>query len=497
MRIPATIGAVEIEADAVRVAVVRTRGGAPSVVDLVQSAMRTDSDEARVAALRDVYGRLKTHPAMWVLVAPASWSMVRLLTVPFRSARKVAAAVPFELEPNLAVPIDDLVIEHLRARSEGGATTVLAIGVRRAAIAGHVALAEQAGIAIEGAYLDAVALTSLWVERQGKFGGARAVLHFRPGEAQLAVVEAGRLVYLRRLDSDPAEFRAAPSAVAREVGNLLRAYAAERGAHPSVDSLSITGAQLNEAARTVFEGEVDVPVHYEEMATELPGFARHVTAAEAVSDEFNRWSAPIAAAACAAGGAFHVDLLASGAAAARGPSRNLVRAALAVCVTGALALSAYLALVYMDNRRTERALERYGEAIWQEFRETFPDMTFDRPENDMGGVESFKLFQQAAEAETATSLGVSLDTFSAPTLLDILLEVTTAIHPSVAEIEEINIRPLRGYRELMLRGRVVDSAKYNEALERLDQSELLEVSRDQSTRITEGGRETFTIRARV
>lgn len=496
MRIPATIGAVEISTDAVRLAVVRTRGGAPGVVDLTQSAVRTDSDEARVAALRDAYGRLKTSPPIWVLVAPASWSIVRLLTVPFRSPRKVAAAVPFELEPNLAVPIDDLVIKHVRARSEGGATTVLAIGVRRAAIAKQVLLAEQAGLAIEGAYLDAIALTSLWFERQNKFDGARAVLHFRPGEAQLAVVEAGRLVYLRRLDSDPGEFRAAPSAVAREVGNLLRAYAADRGVHPPVDSLSITGAQLNEAARTVFEGEVDVPVHYEEMVTELPGFARHVTAAEAVSDEFNRWSAPIAAAACAAGGAFHVQLLASDMVSC-GTSRNIVRPALAACVAGALTLASYLALVYLDNRRTERALERYGEAIWQEFRETFPDMIFDRPDNDTGGVESFRLFQQAAEAETATSLGVSLDTFSAPTLLDILMEVTAAIQPSVVEIEEINIRPLRGYRELMLRGRVVDSAKYNEALERLDQSELLEVSRDQSTRITEGGRETFTIRARM
>jgi hypothetical protein len=170
---------------------------------------------------------------------------------------------------------------------------------------------------------------------------------------------------------------------------------------------------------------------------------------------------------------------------------------LGACVAGAIVLAAYLALVFMDHRRTERALDRYGDAIWAEFEKAYPDKAIERPPSDAGGRESFRLLQEAAETESASSLGVSLDAFSAPTLLEVLLEVSAAIPPNVAEVEEINIRPLRGYHEVLVRGRIVDSSKYNDALEKLDASAALDVNRDQSTRITEGGRETFTLRARM
>jgi hypothetical protein len=142
-------------------------------------------------------------------------------------------------------------------------------------------------------------------------------------------------------------------------------------------------------------------------------------------------------------------------------------------------------------------LDRYGEAIWREFERAYPQMGVSRPPDDRGGAASFKLLQDAALAEGSTSLNIPLDVFSAPTLLDVLLEISAAINPTIAEIEQISVRPLRQYREVELRGRVLDSGRYTEAIERLDGSPLLDVNRDQSTRITEGGRETFTLRARM
>jgi hypothetical protein len=376
---------------------------------------------------------------------------------------------------------------------------VVAIGVRRDQLAAQVSLAARAGIPVEGAYLDAIALTALWSDRQGqrRQAGARAVLHFRPNEVLLAVVDNGRLAYLRRLDSDPAEFRTTPSAVAREVRNLLRAYAAERGTDSSVDGVSITGAQLHEAGRMVFEGELELPVRYEELATGLPGYTPLVSSSEAISDEFNRWSAPVAAAAAAAGGPLHLNLLKKGLSSESRVPRTFARAALSVCVMGAAVLAAYLALVTLDYRRAQKALDRYGEAVFAELARAYPDAAVERPPNDLGGRESFRLLQEAAQSENASSMGVSLDAFSAPTLLEVLFEVNAAITPAIAEIEEINIRPLRGYHEVLVRGRIVDSTKYNDALEQLDASEVLNVNRDQSTRVTEGGRETFTLRARM
>lgn len=497
MKIPAKIGAVQIDREVVRLAVVRSGGRRPRVLDLVESPIEGDSESARVAALRDALGRVQSQPAVWVLLVPASWSVLRLLAVPFRSARKVAAAVPFELEPTLAVPLDSLVVSHLPGPTVDGETRVLAVGVRRDSMAEHAALAEQAGLPLAGAYLDAIALTSLWAGELRRQPGARAVLHFRPREALLGVVEDGKLGYLRRLDTDPSEFRTRPADVAREVRNLLRSYAADRGLEAPVESLSITGAQLHEAGRTVFESEVDVPVLYEELAADLPGFARQASAADAISDEFNQWTAPIAAAANAAGGLFHVNLLRAGVFDASRAGKNTARAAVAACALGAVLILSYLFMIYMDHRRTSGVIERYGDAIWQEFQAAYPDIEVARPPNDRGGAESFRLLQEAAIAESSSSRSVPLDVFSAPTLLDLLLDVSAAIDPRVAQIEEIGVRPLRGYRELTIRGRVVDSARYNEVIEKLDASRLFDVDRDQSTRVTEGRRETFTLRARM
>ncbi len=489
MQIPAQIAGIEIGDDAVRVAVVRTGGRAPRVVEVAEVAISGAGPEVAAMAAREAVGRLKSKPSSFVLSAPASWGVLRLLKVPFRSRRKIAAAVPFELEPTLAFPIEDLIVDHLPARASSGETEVLAVGVRRESLTRQVEALRAAGLRVDGVYLDALALTSLWAGRRKREAAPRAVLHFRAREALLGVVEAGRLTYLRRLDLDPSAFRANPAGAALEVRNLLRAYSAERGAGLAPSGLSLTGAPLHEAGRTIFEAEIDVPVHYDGLAAELPGFAAGGQEDAGQSDEFNRWSGPIAAACNAAGGPFSVNFLRGAA------DPRLARAALVSCAAGAVVLVAYLGLVFFEYRKDRAALEKIGEAVWAEVESTYPDLAQKRPDNDAGGAAALLLMQDAAIQESDQSQGVSLERFSAPPLLDVLVEITAALDSKVADIQRMTQRP--SSKEITIEGTVQDSAKYNSAVDRLDESALIEVLRDRSTRNNEGGKDTFVLRVKV
>lgn len=491
MQLPAQIAALDIGEDTVRIAVVRTGGRAPRVLELAEASIGGAGPEAAAMAAREAVSRLKVKPAAFVLSAPASWSVLRLMQVPFRSRRKIAAAVPFELEPTLAFPIEDLVVDFLPVRQVGSATEVLAVGVRRTSIASTIDALGSAGLRVDGVYLDALALTSLWAGLRKKDSAARAVLHFRPREAVLGVIESGRLAYLRRLDMDPGEFRANPAGVAREVRNLLRSFGAERGEGAGAQTLSVTGAQLHEAGRTIFEADIDVPVRYDDLANELRGFADKTGAAD---DEFNLWSAPIAAAYSAAGGPFAMNFRRDSVS-----GSGLSRAALRTCFVGAAVLVAYLGLVFFDYRKDSASLDAIGEAVWEEYRSTYPETAGSRPANDMGGATSMAKLQEAALAESDQSQGVSLERFSAPPLLDVLVEISSALGPEVAAIQQIEIRPLRSGegREITIQGTVVDSAKYNAALDALDQSSLIELDRDAARRTSAGGKDTFSLKAKV
>lgn len=490
MRLSAQIAGIDISDDAVRIAVVRTGGRAPRLVEAMQVALvpGADADGAAMAA-REALSRLKSKPAATVLCAPASWCVLRLLKVPFRSARKISAAIAFELEPTLAIPIDELVVKHLVARSDGGETEVLAIGARRGSMEKQVAALEAAGIHIDGVYVDALALTALWAGLRKRDAAPHAVLHFRPNDAALGVMESGRLTYMRRVDMDHASFRANPSAAALEIRNLLRAYAAERGGGNPPADLSVTGAPLSQAGRTIFETEFDVPVRFDDFAAAMAGYNEAGPTGGESADEFNQWSAPVSVAYAAAGGPLSVDFMETSS------QRGLARLALRTCLAGSAVLAAYLLLVFLDYRKDRATLDGIGEAIYGELQATYPDLITERPADDIGGAKSLEMLDQAAVAESDASQGISLERFSSPALLDVLMELSAALDSKVVEITRISQRP--GTKEVTIEGSVVDPGNYDAALDKLDQSQLIDVDRDHSTRTTEGGKDNFVLRVRI
>src|SRR5690606_9664090 len=155
-------------------------------------------------------------PQLYVLCVSCQHSIVRALTIPFKGSRKVAAAVAFELEPYLAVPIEDLVVDHTVIREVEGETEVLAVGVRGDLLHEQVDLLQEAGITVEGITLDVAGLTTLWMTGRKSVSGLHAVLHIRESGGILTVVFNRSIAFYRPLTVPVNRMREDPQAVARE-----------------------------------------------------------------------------------------------------------------------------------------------------------------------------------------------------------------------------------------------------------------------------------------
>lgn len=502
MKLSAKIGAIEIGKDTVRIAVVKTGGRLPKVLEMVEVALPpldgVDLHAAQVSAAREAVDKLKSPPQEYVLSIPATWSIIRILSVPFRSKRKVVAAAPFELEPFLAIPIEDLVVDFLIARSANGQSEVLAIAVQRNALDEQLSVLGEAGIAVEGAMLDAIAMTALWGAIQRETSGTHAILHLREEESILAIVEGKKLTYLRRLSSSAHELIWNPAGVVREIQNILRARAAESSEVDPIQSLNLTVAELPENVSALFEDEFNIPVRCQVIASELDGVDSSSLLGEAEwTDEAvnhaNRWTAPIAAATAAAGGPFHMNFLKHQFASSRVQRRLSTRAA-ATCLLAVLALSGFLGMVFLDHRSNVAQVEALGQAVWEEFAATYPDLAFERPGGDIGGFKSYEMMQLAAGAERESTSTLSKEMFSRPSLLEILREFGRHLHKNVVNLQELKISITKNMT-ITVSGEIVNSSKFNDSLKALEKSRIFTVDRSRVKRESSGGKETFVLTA--
>jgi len=473
----AKVGVFEFAGDEVRLAIVKAGGRVPKVLEHHSAAAEYASPEGRaealVAAVKNVVDRAKASPAAYVLCVSSAHSVVRSLPIPFRGKRKVAAAVQFELERYLAIPIEDLSVDFVTVGESRSQTDVLAVGLRRDTIEEQLALLNAAGVDPEGVELDAIGLTGLWKAVQPGPKGLHAVLHVRDAGTSLAIVHTKTLVYLRYLAFTPQEVIESPSAVAREVGNSLRAFNGTWNKEGEVASLTVSGLRLSEEQRDVFEKELEIPVSNRDLGAKvLPGHAE--TAAR--DGEANRWEALAGVALGAASGSGWVR---------QGFALNFRRGDLAsknvlagllpqVMVSASLALLLLLGVAWFFHHGYRKNV-----------------------------VEAAELDAQIQEIEAEVAqlqsqgLGMDTEVFSTPTLLDILREIGTKLPDSKATVTEIRVDPVAEGSEkawLTVRGEVKGEAS-DALFAEIKASAVLDVSAEPDLRLADG-KSTFTITVR-
>ncbi len=515
MMLSARVGVIELAADEVRLAIVKTGGKLPKVLEMHRAPVRfsevaersgeaaerpgeAERSAAYAAALSGVHSHVTSHPALYVWCASSAFSIARQLNVPFKGARRVSSAVQFELEPYLAFPIDDLVVRHVTVREVEGETQVLALGIRRDYIEQELEYFEAAAVNPEGIGLDALGLAHLWDAHRSASPGLHAVLHVRERHAVLTVKADKRLAFVRHIAVPAARFHENPQGAAKDIQKLLRAFSATWGSDTEMMSLSVSGLRLFDDERALFEAEFQYPTEFvnlmQGVAEMSEGDASEAAGGIASELHEQRWAACVGVALGAAGAAHSVDFQTPGVGAGA-PRSGLVRHAVFSAVLLVLAIGGYVTYTYMDYRANLAEVARLGDQVWEEFRQAYPnsESAQQRPPNDVGGVISMQRMQEEADTESSTTNAFSVEFFSHSTLLDVLSEFATAMPDDKMGINDLKLA-LTDSLTIDVGGEVKDIDAFAPIIRALEESDTLEVNPN-VTRSSERGKEIFKLKA--
>ena len=282
MGLTAKVAAIEFTNDTVRVALVKLSGRIPKVLELHSCAIapvetsdpaegekeaELSAEEQRIEAIKEAatiaLKPVRRRANAFVLCVSSEYTIVRTLTVPFRGARRVAAVIPSELEPYLAFPIEELIVDHVAVAEAGKETDVFVAGMRRSILEEQMELLAACGVQPDAVSLDVAGLSALWqAMRASKRKGLSAILHTREDHAILTVLYNRKLVFFRNLSFSAQQLRRSPVSAAREVQNSLRVFLGGWRKDEEITSLVVTGADLSEEEEALFERDIRVPVEY-------------------------------------------------------------------------------------------------------------------------------------------------------------------------------------------------------------------------------------------
>jgi type II secretory pathway component PulL len=122
----------------------------------------------------------------------------RILQIPFKDSKKIRMVLPFELEPTVPYPIDDLVIDYIDLESTGQSdySEIIAVMVPRTELNPYVE--SLADLKIDPEMVTVGGLPSaMWLASQADPGEDRLVLEIGNASSSLFIVSGGRLQLIR------------------------------------------------------------------------------------------------------------------------------------------------------------------------------------------------------------------------------------------------------------------------------------------------------------
>jgi len=160
-------------------------------------------------ALGSLAGRMDLRDNACLVTIPEGHVSFRNVPMPFRDARKIRQALPFEIESMLPCPVEDLLIDFVMTDSRSGG--VLAAAVRRASISEYLEMLQSHGIDPEVLEVRGSPLAS-WVLKQA--GSPENMLLLEVGNRlhTLVLCLNGRIALIRSFTAFPARHTLSGSA---------------------------------------------------------------------------------------------------------------------------------------------------------------------------------------------------------------------------------------------------------------------------------------------
>jgi general secretion pathway protein L len=221
-----------------------------------------EDDNIFRTALNDLCREIDPGGCDCVVSISADHFSYRILQVPFKDAKKIRMVLPFELEPTVPYPIDDLVIDFIELQSAGQSdhSEIIAVAVPKTELSPYIeSLAEfkiDPEMVTVGGLPSAMCLAS-----RADPGEDRLVLEIGNISSSLFIVSEGRLQLIRSFPTPvAAENRAAM--LGAFVQRTLAAYDELCQTEFQPPDILVTGSGLNGAGLDSEVSKVlDIPVN--------------------------------------------------------------------------------------------------------------------------------------------------------------------------------------------------------------------------------------------
>jgi hypothetical protein len=472
MAFGAKVAAVEFAGDEVRVVVAKT-GRRPELLEAHAATAVYETPEGRREALGkaldEALGMVRNRPSAFVYCADSSRATVRTLAVPFRGAGRVAKAVPFEIEPHLPFPLEELALDHRTVTEIGGETEVLAVGMRRTHLEEPLAALEAAGVPPEAVNMDVCGLTALWRAKRRPTKGLEAVLHLRENGSCLAIMHQRSLAFFRHLSLGGPALCANPVRVAREVQNTLRSFMAQWRGGGEIAELNLTGADLTPEEVEAFSQALNLVVVPSVLLDGVRG-GPAIRRRDGDSARFNRWEAALGVAHAASDADFSFDLLQAERSWERSAS-GLVAHLLFSAVIGLILVLGWGFYYYETAARNGRVTGEMRDRI--------------------------ELLKGEIDTMSKAGLGPDVDVtpFGDPPVIDLLKEIGARMPGNKVTVTEVKIAPPGAQSPwLSISGETPNAADFNAVFEELKKSAMFKVADDANIKL-QGAKTFFRVRA--
>jgi general secretion pathway protein L len=209
--------------------------------------------------------------ALWNEVDPAGCDCVvsisadhfsyRILQVPFKDAKKIRMVLPFELEPTVPYPVDDLMLDFVDLQSvcQSDQSEIIAVAVPRSELSPYIESLAEFKIDPEMITISGLP-AAMCLAKQGDPGEDQLFLEVSNGSSSLFIIRNGQLQLIRSFPN-PAATDNRAGILGAFVRRTLAAYDEFCQTEFQPLDMVVTGAGLNGATfESDISGVLDFPV---------------------------------------------------------------------------------------------------------------------------------------------------------------------------------------------------------------------------------------------
>ena len=241
---------LDIRHDAVSAVLVATgiKGTAIEAHEYIPVSNQRDREDGFAGSLKTIAEKMDILGSICVAAFPADRISYRNLKVPFKGKKKISKILPYEIEPTLPLPVDDLIIDfHVVERSDiTGHTNLIAAAVEKSELQSYLDTLSMFDIEPEiltvGGYSAALCINSM-------IDGDRNWLFFDI-DANNATAVAGVPGGIRLIRSFPIYAKDAQSKAEQfctHLNRTLSAFEDALGSDFQPDEIFVTGCGLDDS----------------------------------------------------------------------------------------------------------------------------------------------------------------------------------------------------------------------------------------------------------